>query len=200
MIGNSAINFKKPYTKSIEVFCIQLKMQIRLIGGISRDNAIPLSQRNEKVINLVDNYFEAIDPSFNNHVALMEKQLEATPTERNYYDYLFNSSTSLIKSLCPLVKALVFNDESFNKDLLKAIKFFKNNESSIDNNTSLNFLKNKQLIAFQREDKLPDISKFKVLLLSQIDQSLRDRTLTLNYSYRFVPDSYFLIPDKEWNE
>jgi|GEM_PF-2656300 len=175
-------------------------MQIRLIGGISRDNAIPLSQRNEKVINLVDNYFEAIDPSFNNHVALMEKQLEATPTERNYYDYLFNSSTSLIKSLCPLVKALVFNDESFNKDLLKAIKFFKNNESSIDNNTSLNFLKNKQLIAFQREDKLPDISKFKVLLLSQIDQSLRDRTLTLNYSYRFVPDSYFLIPDKEWNE
>lgn len=173
---------------------------IRIIGEISKNDALPLFERNEKVINLVENYFEAVDPSFNDHVTRMEKQLEITSLHSNFYDYLFSASGSLTKTLCPLIKSLVFDDESTNSELLEAIDAFNTDSFKIDETTPLAFLKNKYLHAYERDDDVPKITKYKVILLSQIDASIRDRTLTLKYSYRFVSDQYFLIPDSDWKK
>lgn len=171
---------------------------IRLIGKISKDNTLSLPERNERVINLVDNYFEAIDPAFDDHVAKMEKELEVTSFYTNFYDYLFGNSSPLIRSLCPLVKALVFDDASPNQALLEAIRAFKEANFKIDNKTSLSFLKNKDLAAYERDDGIAKITKYKIILLSQIDESIRDRILTLKYSYRFLANPDFLISKSDW--
>lgn len=173
---------------------------IRMIGKISKDNTLPLSERNEKVINLVDNYFEAVDPSFDDHVAKIEKEIEITSYYSNFYDYLFGASSSLIKSLCPLLKHLVFDERSPNKPLFEAINAFKEDNFKIDDGTPLSFLKNKNLAAYERDDKIPKITKYKVMLLSETDESIRDRTLTLKYSYRFLADQDYMISKSDWKK
>lgn len=173
---------------------------IRLIGKISKDNTIPLPERNEKVINLVDSYLEAVDPSFDAHVAKMEKELEAISFYTNFYDYLFGNASPLIRSLCPLAKAIVFDDESSNKELLYAIRAFKEDNFKIDNNTPLSFMNKRDLAAYERDDGRPKITKYKIILLAQIDESIRDRILTLKYSYRFLADEDFLIRKSEYKQ
>ncbi len=171
---------------------------INTIGRISKDISQSLPERNEKVINLVDNYFEAIDPSFDDKVAKIEFEIESRNNNSNYYDYIFNSSSTLIKSLLPLVKVISFDPESKNQDILDAIDNIQGGNFNFSKSTPTSFIKNKDLAAFEKEDDIPQVTKYKVLLISHINDCIRNRMLTLKYSYRFLADENFWIPEDEW--
>ncbi len=178
---------------------------IKLIGETAKNEQISIHERNEKVVNLVDSYLEATDPEFDETVARLESKLGSIAAHSNYYDYLFSAAKSLVKSLSPLVKAIEYDESSQDKQLLNAITHFKNNKKFllVDDNSSnvpIDFLNKKDLQAFNKEDpvQIPKTTKFKVLLLSNINDALRNRTLILKYSYRFIADEQFWFTDEEW--
>ncbi|MEX1669438.1 MAG: TnpA family transposase [Pseudohongiellaceae bacterium] len=173
---------------------------IRLISQIFDDASLSDSTQNEQISNLVQNYLEAINPQFTDHVTKIENQLLLRGSQSRFYDYLFNVATTLVKSLIPLVRAVEYDEKSTAKSLLAAISAIKDTNFRVDDSTSCDFMTKKDIAAYQKECGVPQISKYKVIVLSQLSAAILGRTLTLKYSYRYLSDQHNLISDKEWLE
>jgi TnpA family transposase len=179
----------------------QARAVLREAHRISKDDKKPLSQRNEQVIHLIEAYFgeddeDDIDRAFDN----LERDLLNLQKRKGYYHFLFDQHTSLIKRLSPALRALTFDVEQSNPNLIEAIEYFKSHGSEFDEDTPLAFLKENELNLVLDEGEIPQISRWKILLFCAVIFGVRDKKLVLKYSYKFRMDKSYLIPLPEWQQ
>lgn len=172
---------------------------LKEIYKISTDEKKPFSQRNEQVVNLLDIFFESgnqgdIEKDFD----LLDAQLLNLKRRKGYYYHLFEQHSSLIKKLSPIIKSLTFDKESSDSDLIEAIEYFKANDFKNTESLPLSFLKENDKAALQEESEISSISRWKILLFSNVLFGVRDKKLILKYSYKFRMDYSYLIPILEF--
>jgi len=173
---------------------------LKLIIEISTNKSFTLSERNQKVVHLAESFFEAENPNLVSDFKRIETNIQNNSLKLNFYQYLFAQSDSLQKSLSPFVRTLLFDNTNSNKKLLDAISYFSDSKGSLDDSAPTGFLsKNDFDVVFSDTDK-PTISKYKILLFSYIEQAIRSRTLTLEYSYRYRTHKSYMISDEQWQK
>jgi TnpA family transposase len=173
------------------------KQILKLALNISQDHSITHSQRNEQVINLIESYFEAENPELNEHFSSMGARLTNSQLKYSFYEYLFKSNLSLQRSFGPLLSALVFDNNNSDSDILEAIAYYVGNSQSI-NNAPVKFLNKKDRTIVFSDEETAVISRYKTMLFIYIDAAIREKRLTLEYSYRYRASKHYLIPPDVW--
>ena len=85
---------------------------LKLIIEVSNDPAISLAEKNEKVLHLAESYFASEEPDLMAKIGRLETSLQSYDLNINFYQFLFEKSDSLQRSLSPLLRLLLTFDEN----------------------------------------------------------------------------------------
>ena len=176
------------------------KQILKLIAEISQNESYSLSERNQKVIHLVESFFEAEDPDTLAHSQRIETTLNNSRLKFNFLNCLFEHSDSLQKSLSPLIKVLLFDESNSTPELIEAIKYFSKNMTQLEDHTPVAFLSDNEKNVLFSDHVIPAVSRYKMLLFTHIHQAIRNRHLTLEYSYRYRAYRRYMISDVQWKK
>ena len=171
---------------------------LKLIIETAKNAGYSLAERNEKVIHLAESYFEAENPELVSHFQRMETNLAQIEYKLNFHEYLFASAATLQKTLGPLIRVLMFDEINSTPNLITAIQHYADNLTQVNSQTPTSFLSKKDLSLVLSDEDILIITKYKIMLFIYIDQAIRNRNLTLQYSYRYRTYRQDMIPDSSW--
>ncbi len=173
---------------------------LKLIIDIAKNTAYSLAERNEKVIHLAESFFEAENPSLVAHMQRVENTIANNDLKINFHQHLFENTNTLQRALSPIIRVLVFDEMNSPPDLIKAIHHFAEDFSEINDKTPTEFLSKKDLGIVFSDDGIPVITKYKIMLFIYIENAIRNRSLTLEYSYRYRTYRHYMISDEQWDK
>lgn len=126
---------------------------------------------------------------------LTEKKVFDTVTD-NKYDFIESKSVSLQGKLSGVLKAIEFDEEASNKNLIEAINYFKNNPI-LTNKVPKVFLDDEESAAVFDNGKFR-VSLYKILLFFHVSDAIKNGTLNLKYSYRFRNFDDYMLNKEDW--
>ncbi len=171
---------------------------LKLIFDLSRDPDINLAEKNEKVLHLAESYFESEEPDLIGHIGRLETSLKNYDLSINFYQFLFEKSNSLQRSFSPIIKILTFDEKNSCPDIVSAIKFFNDEDTSMTNDAPSEFMTKKDEKVVFSESDFPLVTKYKVKLFTAIEKAIRKKRLCLKYSYRYKASHTYMISDEQW--
>lgn len=130
----------------------------------------------------------------------LDKQINASINESEYYALLEKESSALQKCLSPIIKHLSFNVLSSSAALLEAIEYFKTTQGNIGQKPPTDFLAPKELKHIRDDHKNVRQSLYKALLLVHIANAIRAGQINLTHSYRYLSIDEYLISQKKWKK
>lgn len=130
----------------------------------------------------------------------LDKQINASLNEVEYYNLLEKESSELQKCLSPIVKHLAFNVLNSSTSLLNAIHHFKTSEGKISQHPPTDFLEAKELKHIRDDNKNIRSSLYKALLFVHIADGIRAGQINLTHSYRYLSIDEYLINKKHWQK
>ncbi len=172
---------------------------LKLIIEISHDVSISLAEKNEKVIQLAESYFDALNPELEIHLNQMETSINDSKLKLNYHQFLFSKSDSIQKSLSPFIRNLLFDEKNSYQPLIDAIKDFSKNGKLPDQQICDGLLSEKEYQLTFCDGDIPEITRYKIILFTHIEKAIRNRSLTLKFSYRYRSNQSYMISDQQWN-
>ena len=128
---------------------------------------------------------------------LKEKEVFESINEKKY-DFIESKSVSLQGKFSGILKEIEFDEKSSNKNIIKAINYFRDN-AKITNNAPDAFLDDEEKIAIFDGDKFR-ISLYKILLFFHISDAIKNGTLNLKYSYRYKNFDDYMISKEKWKQ
>ena len=128
---------------------------------------------------------------------LLEKKVFDTVVE-NKYDFIESKSVSLQGKLTGILKAIEFDEKASNKNLIEAIKYFKNNPI-LTQKAPKAFLDEEERITVFDGDKFR-VSLYKILLFFHVSDDIKNGTLNLKYSYRYKNFDDYMIDKDDWTK
>ena len=126
---------------------------------------------------------------------LTEKKVFDTVVE-NKYDFIEKKSISLQGKLSGILKAIEFDEATSNKNIIAAIKHFKET-SNITTKAQRGFLNDEEKTAVYDSGKFR-VSLYKALLFFHVSDALKNGTLNLKYSLKYRNFEDYLINRDEW--
>ena len=133
--------------------------------------------------------------SLNNILA--EKKVFDTIVE-NKYNFIEKKSISLQGKLSGVLKAIEFDEPSSNKNIITAIKYFRET-SNISSKGPKEFLNDEEKTAIYESGKFR-VSLYKALLFFHVSDAIKNGTLNLKYSLKYRNFEDYLIDKEEWEE
>ncbi len=137
-------------------------------------------------------------------VTLKTKSLKDILTEKrvfdtvldNKYDFIEKKSISLQGKLSGILKAIEFDDVSSNKNIIAAVKQFRE-ASNITTKSPKEFFSDEEKTAVYDGDKFR-VSLYKSLLFFHVSDAIKNGTLNLKYSLKYRNFEEYLINKDEW--
>lgn len=126
---------------------------------------------------------------------LVDKNLHEHTID-NKYDFISKKSISLQGKLSDILQTIEFDEKNSNKDIIEAIKYFRNN-STITNKAPHAFLDEEERLIIFTDEKFK-ISLYKVLLFFHASDAIKNGTLNLKYSFRYRNFDDYLIEKDYW--
>lgn len=173
---------------------------LKLIIDISKDTEISLFEKNEKILHLAESYFEAENPGLMDYIGRLETSLNNYDLNTHFYQFLSGKSQSLQRAYLPLIRLLTFDEENSNIALIDAINFIKEDNVDFTETSPIEFLSRKEKEILLSENATPTISQYKVILLYSMAKAIRQRKLTLKYSYRYKANHTYMISEEHWSK
>ena len=130
-------------------------------------------------------------------VILDEKKIFDTVVESKY-DFIEKKSISLQGKLSDVLKAIEFDKETSNKNIIAAIKHFKDT-SNITTKAPKDFLSDEEKMAVYESGKFR-VSLYKALLFFHVSDAIKNGTLNLKYSLKYRNFEDYLINKDEWEK
>jgi len=112
----------------------------------------------------------------------------------NKFDFIEKKSIALQGKVTGIIKSIEFNEKTSDKNIMEAIKYFKNSVT-ITNKAPSDFLTEEEKNVVFDKNKFR-VSLYKVLLFFYISDHIKRGTLNLNYSLKYK-DIEELMIDKE---
>lgn len=172
---------------------------IKKIDSIAIDNTISHAQRIEQIRQLTAAFAATEQIEIDDIVARSDLHSEEYTGQSHFYNAVFARENAWQKSLGPLLLALSFDSTHSDKDLLSAIKHYKQGMTRVHGKTPMAHLKPKERALVTRQDDIPAISRYKALLFIAFERAIKERSLTLVHSYRYRHTSSYLIPSALWS-
>jgi len=126
---------------------------------------------------------------------LQEKQVFESIIE-NKYEFIEKRSISLQGKLSGVLKIIEFDEATSNKNIISAIKHFKEN-SNITTSAPNEFLSDEEKTAVYDSGKFR-VSLYKALLFFHVSDAIKNGTLNLKYSLKYRNFEDYLIDEDEW--
>jgi hypothetical protein len=117
----------------------------------------------------------------NNVAKILEEKKALDTIEISKYDFIEEKSISLQGKLSNVLKHLEFDEQSSNKNLIKAINHFRDNPT-ITKSVPMEFLKPEELDILS-SGKFR-VSLYKILLFFHVSDGIKSGILNLKYSYK----------------
>ncbi|MGJ8632265.1 MAG: hypothetical protein ACSHWT_14615, partial [Glaciecola sp.] len=175
------------------------KRVLELVYSITQDADLSFEERNERAHQLISAFFNAENPDFEKHIERVGNSITKLATHADYYCSLFENSIKLQRTLGPLIKSMNFDMQSKDQGLLDAITFYLSQPKSIDEDSPTAFLTKIELAHLNDEDDINPINKYRAFLFMNVAKGLKNKSLTLNYSYRYRQTPSYMIGIEEWD-
>ena len=174
------------------------KRVLELVFSITKDPNLSFEERNERSQQLISAFFNAQNPEFDKHIERVGNSIIKQATHADYYSSLFENSLKLQRLLGSLIKAMSFDKQSKNQALLDAIDFYLSQPKAIDEDSPTAFLTKTEANLLFEEDDINPLNKYRVFLFNAVAKGLKDKSLTLEYSYRYKQTPSYMIGVEEW--
>jgi TnpA family transposase len=174
------------------------KRVLELVFSITKDPNLSFEERNERAHQLISAFFNAENPDFEKHIERVGNSINKQATHADYYRSLFENSIKLQRMLGSLIKAMSFDRQSKDQALLEALSFYLTQPKTIDEDSPTCFLSKMELEHLHEEDDINPLNKYRVFLFMAVARGLKDKSLTLDYSYRYRHTPSYMIGSEEW--
>ncbi|MDC1346905.1 Tn3 family transposase [Glaciecola sp.] len=174
------------------------KRVLELVYSITQDADLSFEERNERAHQLISAFFNAENPDFEKHIERVGNSITKLATHADYYRSLFENSIKLQRTLGPVIKSMSFDTQSKDQGLLEAITFYLSQPKSIDEDSPTAFLSKIELAHLNEEDDINPLNKYRAFLFMSVARGLKDKSLTLTYSYRYRQTPSYMIGIEEW--
>jgi TnpA family transposase len=178
----------------------QYRALIDEITDIAKSIYLSDKEKIQKITGLLEEHTSQHNDIEQKKISLLEKSLDLIAKDRDYFDILESLSLKLQYRVNEIVKVLVFNDETSNKFLIKAIKHFKECDGEISKKAPLEFLKEAEKEAVADDNGEVRVSLYKILLFIHIADAIKSGELNLKYSYRYLSIQEYLVDKSVWEE
>ena len=136
-----------------------------------------------------------VDEKLKTITTMSEERKTLQSSSKNKYAFIEQKSISLQGKLSGILKAVEFDKESPDKNIIEAINYFKTN-NTVTNKAPSAFLTDEEREIIFDGDKFK-VSLYKALFFFYVSDSIKNGTLNLEYSIRYKDfDDYML--DKEY--
>lgn len=176
----------------------ELKQVLNKILSITNDTKISDPQKTEQVRQLVLAFFASEDPDFDDRLNRVDESLTHQVKQIDFYSALFDKAIIMQRELGELVNQIHFDNDSQNNKLIAALQFYKLNPKHVDENSPIAFLSKSEQEQLLNEDNYTTLNKFRVLLLVSLCKALKERSVTIEHSYKYRHPAHYLISDDEW--
>ena len=129
----------------------------------------------------------------------LKEESENSLESADFYSILENRSVKLQNRVSEIIKWVEFDTESSNRNIMRAISYYREKDGSIDKNAPLAFLEPAARKHLKDDNEKLRVSLYKVLLFIGIADAIKAGTLNLVGSYRYRSLDEYLIPADVWN-
>ena len=116
----------------------------------------------------------------------------------NKYDFIEKKSISLQGKLSGIIKAIEFDENTSNKSIIAAIKYFRETPNTTSK-APKEFLCDEEKTAVYDSGKFR-VSLYKALLFFHVSDAIKNGTLNLKYSLKYRNFEDYLIDKDEWKK
>lgn len=171
---------------------------IKQIDEITRNDSISNSQRVEQISQLTQAFMVAEVGGLIDFAPSSDLNTTGILNNAQFYATVFHRQSSWQKSLGPLVKSIEFDESRSDKKLIEAIEFYKSASVTINEKTPFGHLSATEKELILEPGDVPNISRYKAMLFVAIERGIKNRTLTLEHSYRYRHTRSYFIAKHLW--
>ncbi|WP_323844261.1 Tn3 family transposase [Microbulbifer magnicolonia] len=175
------------------------KELIKKIIDIARSNKLSDREKVRKILKLAESLMLSDIEDVDVTLQAVDTDIIKRRQKFDYYNFIFSRSSSIQKSLGPLLRPLVFESCS-SPELLSAITAYQKGLDKISDTTPMKFLTKYERDLICREDEFSAIGKYKALLIIRAFEGFKDESLTLKYSYKYRPTESYFMPSEIWRK
>lgn len=192
------ITKKEREEKTLEVINLTEK-SISIYSDVKKI-AFSFNLNNDQKIEQIQYIFNLNNNNIKNDFEKIKDETKKQKNKNEYYKILESKYIKLQNRVSNIIKNLSFDEKSSNKNIIKAIKYFKQKNGDINQNAPFEFLDDelKELLFSNEGNFRPKL--YKVFLFEHIAESLKVGSLSLINSYRFKDVNSYLISEKLWKE
>lgn len=170
------------------------------ISRITKSSQFSDSEKIVQVNTLLNEYEKQQNEQEQNKIKLLEDSLDRMEKDKDYYDILEKLSVKLQLRISDILKALIFNEKSSDKQLLDAIEHFITTDGQIKSHAPIEFLNADEREVLFDDNKKIKPSLYKVLLFIHVASAIKSGELNLKYSYRYKAIQDYLIDEATWKK
>ena len=119
---------------------------------------------------------------------------------QDYLESLETHSLKLQRRVSDIIRQIQFAENSSNSALLKALQYYKTNNSNLDKNAPTDFLSSEEAEILNAPEGKFRISLYKALLFVKTAKSIKSGALNLIHSEKYRSLDDYLIPKLEWEK
>jgi TnpA family transposase len=178
---------------------LTLDQMLKNILNILSNEGQSLEQRVQETKNLVLQQLTANSPSVEDEITKIDSDFKPFKSD-SYYDILESASIKLQNRASDIIKHICFDQDSYNKRILKAINYYKKKDGVIGQEPPIDFLKQEVRNVLLDDNKKMRVSLYKVLLFQEAANTIKSGALNLLHSYKYRTFDNYLISLKDWIE
>ncbi len=193
---------RKTKTQAIDHMITDLKKQQELVKEI-RSIIDASGLTNEQKVKRLEALLVAKpvpNESIDNTLNMLQQESSHLTHDTDYYNILEANSLKLQNKVSEIVKHVVFDEASSQKDITLAIAFYKLHDGNITQHAPLAFLdEEERAVIFDSQGKLR-ISLYKALLFVHISTLIKSGGLNLTHSYKYKAFDAYLLSQETWEK
>jgi TnpA family transposase len=190
------VNRKEREMKTLEIIDIAEKSFnfTKYIKKITFDPVLGDHEKIEK-IKLVLEMEEKSYLKIENNFKIIKTETKKKRVKSEYYQILEEKYRKLQNRVSNIIKNISFNENSLNKNLIKAIKYFKSRNGDVNHDAPIEFLEDEL-----KDEIIDNEGKFrpklyKMFLFENIAEAINTGSLSLLNSYRFRDVNSYMIDE-----
>lgn len=176
----------------------QQRELIDQINAIAKWPLLTDTGKVEHINELLDEYNRCQTEIEKQKIDLYEKSLSSMAKDEDYFDTLEKLSVKLQHRITSVITALVLNEDTSDKDLLAAIRYFREKNGQLTQQAPTEFLDKEEQESLYDKDKKFRTSLYKILLFIHITDAIKSGVLNLKYSYRYKAIHEYLTNEENW--
>jgi TnpA family transposase len=170
------------------------------IESILANKALSSEGKLTAIHELLIDYSEKYDESKTAEIDSSDDALNELDKDAQYYQILENGSVKLQNKVSRILQALMFDCDSPNESLTRAVDHFNNKSGDISASAPRSFIPEGEREILNKKNNKFRPSLYKSLFFIAVCDGIKSGNLNLKYSHRYKAINEYLISYSEWDK